>query len=176
MELLRRQHLPSHSSLCSTVQAAWWVKGWYRERDAKPSHPAYRAELPTPELRWWVCLLWTLQKTTKLHQRKGNNFGKETGFAVRCSMTGHPWAFMEMKFFQAPKEGRVTSTALQSQRIAKTQDCLGTSMNNCTGFWSPCTSLVLLPGLGVSLGRWTHYTHFSEPLKGFTVRSSFCLT
>lgn len=25
------------------------TEGWYRERDAKPSHPAHRAELPTPD-------------------------------------------------------------------------------------------------------------------------------
>lgn len=104
-------------------------------------------------VRWQVrCLLWILQKTTKFHQRKGNSFGKETGFGVRCCLTGHPSAFLEKKLFQAPREGRVTSTALQSQRIAERQDCAGTSMNNCTGFWSPYTPLVLLPGLMVFPG------------------------
>lgn len=153
MGLPWRQHLPSHSSLWSTVEAAWWLKGWHRERDTKPSQSCPQSRITHSWLRWWVtCLLWILQKTTKFHQRKGNRFGKEAGSAVRCCLTGHPSAFLEKKLFQAPREGRVTSTALQSQRIAKTQGCVGMRMNKCTGFWSSYTSLVLLPGLVVPLG------------------------
>lgn len=121
--------------------------------------------------RWWVtCLLWILQKTTKFHQRKGNSFGKETGFAVRCCLTRHTSAFLEKKFFQAPREGRVTSTALQSQRIANRQDCLGTSMNVSFWFWLPYTSLVLLPGLVLSLGVWTTQWVHSEKFFLFNIK------
>lgn len=53
-------------------------------------------------------------------------------------------------------------TAFPSQMIAKRQGYLGMRMNNCSGFWSSYTSLVLLPSLVVSLREWTHHTLFKE--------------
>lgn len=53
-----------------------------------PILPTEQNYLHLTHPRWWVtCLLWILQKTTKFHQREGNSFGKETGFAVRCCLT-----------------------------------------------------------------------------------------
>lgn len=148
------------------------TEGVIQERDENISS-CPQSRITHPCLRR---LLWILQKTTEFYPRKGNSFGKETGFAVRCCLTGRPSAFLEKKWFQAPGEGRVAPTALRSQRPAERRDCLGTSTNTHSGLehhthlWLSCQARWCLCG-----GEHTAHLYYclccSEPLRGLTGRS-----
>lgn len=69
-----------------------------------------------------------------------STWGKEIVLGKKLVLhLGAAWLDTPQPFWKrnCSREGRVTSTALKSPRIAKRQDWLGTSTNNHTGFWSP---------------------------------------